>query len=400
MLQGKTIVVGVTGGIAVYKAVDLVSRLRKLGADIHVIMTKSATQFVQPLTFREISGNPVVTDMWDEPKMWHVQHISLARKADLLAIVPATANIMGKIAHGIADDMLTTTVLATTAPVFLAPAMNTQMYKNPITQDNMHRLRSYGFRIMEPASGYLACGEEGMGRLPEPADIVDRIVAIMMAKRDFSGKTMLVTAAGTQEPIDPVRYIGNRSSGKMGYAIAQAARDRGARVILISGPTFLPQPHGIEFIAVQTAQEMKEAVLRYYGEVQVVIKAAAVADYRPQQAAEHKIKKLNSHMTIELEKNPDILWELGQKKQHQILVGFAAETQSLLENAREKLERKNLDMLVANDVTIAGAGFNTETNIVKLLLSDGAIEELPLLTKKEVAEIILDKIDEFLQRKC
>jgi phosphopantothenoylcysteine decarboxylase / phosphopantothenate---cysteine ligase len=400
MLQGKTIVVGVTGGIAVYKAVDLVSRLRKLGADIHVIMTKSATQFVQPLTFREISGNPVVTDMWDEPKMWHVQHISLARKADLLAIVPATANIMGKIAHGIADDMLTTTVLATTAPVFLAPAMNTQMYKNPITQDNMHRLRSYGFRIMEPASGYLACGEEGMGRLPEPADIVDRIVAIMMAKRDFSGKTMLVTAAGTQEPIDPVRYIGNRSSGKMGYAIAQAARDRGARVILISGPTFLPQPHGIEFIAVQTAQEMKEAVLRYYGEVQVVIKAAAVADYRPQQAAEHKIKKLNSHMTIELEKNPDILWELGQKKQHQILVGFAAETQSLLENAREKLERKNLDMLVANDVTIAGAGFNTETNIVKLLLSGGAIEELPLLTKKEVAEIILDKIDEFLQRKC
>jgi phosphopantothenoylcysteine decarboxylase / phosphopantothenate---cysteine ligase len=400
MLQGKTIVVGVTGGIAVYKAVDLVSRLRKLGADIHVIMTKSATQFVQPLTFREISGNPVVTDMWDEPKMWHVQHISLARKADLLAIVPATANIMGKIAHGIADDMLTTTVLATTAPVFLAPAMNTQMYKNPITQDNMHRLRSYGFRIMEPASGYLACGEEGMGRLPEPADIVDRIVAIMMAKRDFSGKTMLVTAAGTQEPIDPVRYIGNRSSGKMGYAIAQAARDRGARVILISGPTFLPQPHGIEFIAVQTAQEMKEAVLRYYGEVQVVIKAAAVADYRPQQAAEHKIKKLNSHMTIELEKNPDILWELGQKKQHQILVGFAAETQSLLENAREKLERKNLDMLVANDVTIAGAGFNTETNIVKLLLSDGAIEELPLLTKKEVAEIILDKIDVFLQRKC
>jgi phosphopantothenoylcysteine decarboxylase / phosphopantothenate---cysteine ligase len=400
MLQGKTIVVGVTGGIAVYKAVDLVSRLRKLGADIHVIMTKSATQFVQPLTFREISGNPVVTDMWDEPKMWHVQHISLARKADLLAIVPATANIMGKIAHGIADDMLTTTVLATTAPVFLAPAMNTQMYKNPITQDNMHRLRSYGFRIMEPASGYLACGEEGMGRLPEPADIVDRIVAIMMAKRDFSGKTMLVTAAGTQEPIDPVRYIGNRSSGKMGYAIAQAARDRGARVILISGPTFLPQPHGIEFIAVQTAQEMKEAVLRYYGEVQVVIKAAAVADYRPQQAAEHKIKKLNSHMTIELEKNPDILWELGQKKQHQILVGFAAETQSLLENAREKLERKNLDMLVANDVTIAGAGFNTETNIVKLLLSGGAIEELPLLTKKEVAEIILDKIDVFLQRKC
>jgi phosphopantothenoylcysteine decarboxylase / phosphopantothenate---cysteine ligase len=399
MLQGKTIVVGVTGGIAVYKAADLVSRLRKLGADIHVIMTKSAAQFVQPLTFREISGNPVVSDMWDEPRMWHVQHISLARKADLLAIVPATANIIGKIAHGIADDMLTTTVMATTAPVFLAPAMNTQMYKNPITQDNMRRLRSYGFQIMEPASGYLACGEEGMGRLPEPADIVDRIVAIMMVKRDFSGKTVLVTAAGTQEPIDPVRYIGNRSSGKMGYAIAQAARDRGARVILISGPTFLSQPHGIEFIAVQTAQEMKDAVLRHYAEVHVVIKAAAVADYRPQQAAEHKIKKLNPHMTIELEKNPDILLELGQKKQHQILVGFAAETHNLLENAREKLQRKNLDMLVANDVTIAGAGFNTDTNIVKLLLSNGAIEELPLLTKKEVAEKILDKIDEFLQRK-
>jgi len=400
MLQGKTIVVGVTGGIAAYKTVDLISRLRKLGAHIHVIMTRAATQFVQPLTFREISGQPVVVDMWDEPIMWNVQHVSLARKADLLAIVPATANTLGKIAHGIADDMLTTTVMATTAPVFLAPAMNTKMYINPITQENITRLKELGYLFMEPTSGHLACGEDGVGRLPDPADIVHRIIQILSTQQDLADRRILVTAAGTQEPIDPVRYIGNHSSGKMGYALAEVARERGAQVVLISGPSNLRPPEGIEFIMVNTAAEMRTAVLKYYPEVDVVVKAAAVADYRPKIPAAHKIKKHAEQMVIELEKNPDILAELGELKRHQILVGFAAETQNLEENAQAKLRRKNLDMLVANDVTVAGAGFNSETNLVKLLLADGRWKSLPLMSKKEVAHRVMDEILGVIQNKC
>lgn len=396
MLQGKTIVVGVTGGIAAYKAADMVSRLRKKNADIHVVMTHSATEFIQPLTFREITGNPVIVNMWDEPQRWNVQHISLARKADLIAIVPATANIIGKIAHGIADDMLTTTVLATTAPVFFAPAMNTAMYINPIMQDNMKRLKSYGYIFMEPDCGHLACGEAGIGRLPEPADIVERITQLLVQEKVLTGKKILVTAAGTQEPIDPVRYIGNHSSGKMGYAIAEAARNKGAQTILVSGPSPLAPPDGVEFVPVQTAQEMREAVLAYFAEVDVVVKAAAVADYRPKCVAEHKMKKTSDEMFIELEKTPDILWELGQKKQNQVLVGFAAETQNLLQHGRDKLQQKNLDMLVANDITAAGAGFNTDTNIVKIIFRNGNVEEWPLLTKKQVAENLLDKIYELL----
>lgn len=400
MLQGKTIVVGVTGGIAAYKAVDLASRLRKEGADLHVIMTRAATEFIQPLTFREITGNPVIDNMWAEPKSWNVQHVSMARKADLLIIVPATANVIGKIAHGIADDMLTTTVMAATSPVLFVPAMNTAMYTNPIMQDNLRRLKSCGYLFMEPASGPLACGETGIGRLPEPADILAHITQFFAKGQRLSGKRILVTAAGTQEPLDPVRYIGNRSSGKMGYALAEAARNNGAQVVLISGPAVLEPPAGVEFVPVRTAQQMREAVWAYFAEMDVVIKAAAVADYRPKNVAEHKIKKMSGDMVVELEETPDILWELGQKKCKQILVGFAAETQNLRENGLDKLRRKNLDMLVANDVTVPGAGFHTDTNIVKLCLADGSVEEWPLMTKKQVAEKLLDNIYTLLQKKC
>lgn len=392
MSSVQNIVIGVAGGIAAYKAVEIVSRLKKMGYAVHVIMTQSATEFVTPLTFREISGNPVVTDMWEEPKTWNVQHIALASRADLFLIAPATANIIGKIANGIADDMLTTTVMATRAPIMLAPAMNTNMYLNPITQQNLTKLAGLGYHIVEPASGMLACGVEGPGRLPEPEDIVREVVALLHRRRDLSGKRVLVTAAGTREPIDPVRYIGNRSSGKMGYALAEVAAARGAEVILVSGPSSLPKPAGVIIKRVETAMQMREAVLSEFDTVDIVIKAAAVADYRPEAVAEQKIKKTGNSLTMSLVKNPDILRELGERKQHQLLIGFAAETQDLLSHAQEKLINKNLDMIVANDVTVPGAGFNIDTNIVKVIHKNGNIEELPQLTKRQVAEIIIDKI--------
>ncbi|WP_425061045.1 Coenzyme A biosynthesis bifunctional protein CoaBC [Sporomusa carbonis] len=388
----QNIVMGVSGGIAAYKAVDIVSRLKKAGFNVHVIMTKAAAQFVTPLTFREISGNPVVTDMWKEPATWNVQHIALATRADLFLIAPATANIIGKIANGIADDMLSTTVMATAAPVVIAPAMNANMYLNPITQQNLAKLRELGYYIIEPDSGMLACGIEGPGRLPEPAAIVEKVIAHMRVGQQLSGKRIIVTAAGTREPIDPVRYIGNRSSGKMGYALARAAAMRGAQVTLISGPSSLPNPPGIIVKRVETTAEMREAVLAEFDTVDVVIKAAAVADYRPALIAGQKIKKDDDNLTINLVKNPDILYELGQRKKHQLLIGFAAETNELLAYAREKLTKKNLDMVVANDVTLPGAGFNIDTNIVKIIHKDGQVDELPELTKAQVAEIILDKI--------
>lgn len=399
MLEGKTIVAGVTGGIAAYKAADLASRLRKQGADLHVIMTRSATEFIQPLTFREITGNPVIVSMWDEPKRWSVQHIGLARKADLFVIVPATANVLGKISHGIADDMLTTTVMATTAPVLFVPAMNSAMYLNPIVQDNIKRLKAYGYLFMEPVAGPLACGESGIGRLPEPADIAEYIGQCLAEDQTLAGKKILITAAGTQEPIDPVRYIGNRASGKMGYALAEAAKNKGASVVLVSGPTHLAPPAGVELIAVNTAGEMRDAVVSRFPELDVVIKTAAVADYRPKVTTEQKIKKAAGELVLTLEKTPDILRELGQQKQHQILVGFAAETENLLEHGRDKLYRKNLDMLVVNDVTAAGAGFATDTNIVNIMFPDGTVEEWPIMTKKRVAEKLLGKIIELMQKK-
>lgn len=393
MLKGKNVVIGVAGGIAAYKSVEVVSRLRKLECSVHVIMTAAATNFVTPLTFREISGNPVVIDMWEEPKKWNVEHIALATKADLFLIVPATANVIGKIANGIADDMLTTTVMATKAPVVFAPAMNTNMFLNPIVQKNMSELIALGYHFIEPDTGMLACGVEGPGRLPEPALIVKKVLDTLISKQDYAGKKIVITAGGTIEPLDPVRFIGNRSSGKMGYALAKNAAARGAQVVLVSGPTSLPSPEGVAVIRIETAAEMRQAVLQEFGDADIIIKAAAVADYRPEMVATHKIKKAGETLTIVLEKNPDILLELGQlKKTNQILVGFAAETQDLIENALEKMKKKNLDMIIANNVMLPGAGFNTDTNIVKIINKAGTVEDLPQMSKNEVSRIILDKI--------
>lgn len=392
MLRGKNIVLGVTGGIAAYKAVEVVSRLKKAGAAVHVIMTEGATKFVTPLTFRELSANPVAVHMWEEPKTWNVEHIALATLADIFLIAPATANIIGKIANGIADDMLSTTVMATKAPVVIAPAMNTNMYLNPITQQNITKLASLGYRFIEPATGMLACGVEGPGRLAEPSTIVEYVGNLFNRNCSLQGKKVLITAGGTREPLDPVRYIGNRSSGKMGYALAGAAAARGAEVLLVSGPTNLPAPQGVTVIPVESAQQMRDAVLAQYHDADIVIKAAAVADYRCVKQAEHKIKKNDENLTITLEKNPDILAELGRLKTKQILVGFAAETEQLVAYATEKLNRKNADMIVANNVMLPDAGFNTDTNIVKLLYRDGRIEDLPKMEKTKLAGIILDRI--------
>ena len=411
MLKDKNIILGVTGGIAAYKCVDLVSRLRKQGANVHVILTKGAQNFVTETAMREISGNPVVTSMWQEIQQYDVEHIALARLADVVLVAPATANVIAKCACGMADDMLTTTLLATKAPVFFAPAMNTNMYENSITQQNLHTLQERGCHIIDPAAGHLACGTSGVGRMPEPQELVEILADFFATGKelaesdevdsrqhlaeelDFSGLNILVTAAGTREPIDPVRYIGNRSSGKMGYAIAEAARDLGANVTLISGPSALTPLAGVNFFKVESARDMRRLVLENFPESQIVIKAAAVADYRVKNAADHKIKKNDEELTLVLEKNPDILKELGQKKQKgQVLVGFAAETQNLIQYAQSKLEKKNLDMIVANDVSKPQAGFNVDTNLIKLLKRDGSIEELPLMSKKDLAYIILNHV--------
>lgn len=393
MLKGKKIVLGVTGGIAVYKAVDLVSRLRKQGAEVRVIMTEHAQKFVTPLTFKEISGNKVATSMWESNQEFNVEHIALANWADAFLVAPATANILAKMACGIADDLLSTTLLAAQAPIIVCPAMNTGMYENPITQDNIKKLADFGVTVMPPAVGVLACGTSGAGRLPEPQQIVE-FVSAFFAKRegDLRGLKVLVTAAGTREPIDPVRFVGNRSSGKMGYAVAQMAAERGAEVLLISGPSALAVPANVKAIKVETTNEMLEACLEAYGKVDIVIKAAAVADYRPRDVADQKIKKkTDDALTVVMDKNPDILKTLGSKKTHQVLIGFAAETQNLLANASEKIIKKNLDMIVANDVTAAGAGFNTDTNIVKLLYPSGEVLALEQMPKVAVANVILDQ---------
>ncbi len=411
MLKDKNIILGVTGGIAAYKCVDLVSRLRKQGANVHVILTKGAQNFVTETAMREISGNPVVTSMWQGIQQYDVEHIALAQLADVVLVAPATANVIAKCACGMADDMLTTTLLATKAPVFFAPAMNTNMYENSITQQNLHTLQERGCHIIEPAAGHLACGTSGVGRMPEPQELVEVLADFFATGKetaetdevdsrqklaeglDFSGVNILVTAAGTREPIDPVRYIGNRSSGKMGYAIAEAARDLGANVTLISGPSALTPLAGVNFFKVESARDMRRLVLENFPESQIVIKAAAVADYRVKNVADHKIKKNDEELTLVLEKNPDILKELGQKKQKgQVLVGFAAETQNLIQYAQSKLEKKNLDMIVANDVSKPQAGFNVDTNLIKLLKRDGSIEELPLMSKKDLAYIILNHV--------
>ena len=393
MLKGKKIVLGVTGGIAVYKAVDLVSRLRKQGCQVRVVMTEHAQQFVTPLTFKEISGNQVAVSMWSSNQEFNVEHIALASWADAFVVAPATANIIAKMAYGLADDLLSTTLLAAQAPIVVCPAMNTGMYENAATQENLAKLQGRGVTVMPPAVGKLACGTSGAGRLPEPQEIVEFLSAFF-AKRegDLCGLKVLVTAAGTREPIDPVRFVGNRSSGKMGYAVAQMAAERGAEVLLVSGPSALAIPANVKAIKVETTNEMLEACLEAYEAADIVIKAAAVADYRPRDVADQKIKKkTDDALTVVMDKNPDILKTLGAQKSHQVLVGFAAETQNLLENARDKVVKKNLDMIVANDVTAAGAGFNADTNIVKFLFANGEVRSLEQMPKVDVANCILDE---------
>lgn len=391
MLKGKEIILGVTGGIAAYKAVELLRLLTKAGAGVHVIMTGAATEFVTPLTFQTLSMNPVSTSLFNLISEREIGHISLADRADLFIIAPATANVIGKLASGIADDMLTTTVMATKAPVLIAPAMNVNMYQNPLYRENEAKLKGHGFLFVEPASGMLACGWEGEGKLQEPQVIFEEALAAL-SKKDLAGENILVTAGPTREELDPVRYISNHSSGKMGYAIAGAARRRGARVMLVTGPTCLAEPYGVETVQVTTALDMRLAIMDRLEESTMVIKAAAVADYRPARRAALKIKKSAGSHTLELEKNPDILGELGEMKGKRLLVGFAAETDDLVGNAGKKLAEKNLDMVVANDISLEGAGFNVDTNIVKLLFRDGTVEDLPLMGKQALADIILDRV--------
>lgn len=397
MLKDKTVVIGVSGGIAVYKTLDVISRLRKLGVNVNVIMTKSATEFVTPLSFQSLSQNYVVCDMFEDPKTWDVEHISLAKRADVFLIAPATANVIGKIANGIADDMLTTTVMATKAKVLIAPAMNTNMYENPILQRNINTLKELGYNFVEPESGRLACGDTGKGKLASPETIVDEVVKLLSKDQDLKGKSIIVTAGPTVESIDPMRYITNRSTGKMGYSIAKEAIERGADVTLITGPTNLTPPQNLKkLVKIESAKDMYEAVLANLDENDVVIKSAAVADYKPKNYSNKKIKKSDDDLVIELDRNKDIAQEIGKIKNNKILVGFAAETNDLIENASLKIKKKNLDFIVANDLTKEGAGFGVDTNIVKIIDKEGNITEYPKMKKEEVANIILDKIKELL----
>lgn len=403
MLSNTTIIVGVTGGIAAYKACDVVSKLKKLNANIHVIMTESACEFVQPMTFQTLSNNFVINDMFKEPKTWGVEHIELAKRADAFLIVPATANFIGKLAAGIADDMLTTTVMATRAPVIIAPAMNTNMYTNRIVQANIGALQDLGYKFIEPASGRLACGDIGAGKLADVDDIVAYMVDFFEKEaqvKDLVGRRIMISAGPTIEAIDPVRYITNRSSGKMGYAIAKRAVARGAQVTLVSGKTDLDVPKGlVKYINIESADDLYENLVREFDSNDVVIQSAAVADYKPKSYSDKKIKKKDSDLSIELCRNKDVAQELGKIKGDKVLVGFAAETNDVLENATKKIKKKNLDFIVANDLTMQGAGFSTETNIVKIIEADGRINEYPKLLKSEVGDIILDKVRDILENK-
>ncbi|WP_347372411.1 bifunctional phosphopantothenoylcysteine decarboxylase/phosphopantothenate--cysteine ligase CoaBC [Clostridium saudiense] len=391
--MSKCVVIGVTGGIAVYKALDVISALRKKDIEVHVIMTESASKFVNQLTFQSISQNMVVTDMFAEPKAWEIQHISLAQKADLMLVAPATANIIGKISNGIADDMLSTTIMATKAKVLIAPAMNTNMYENKIVQNNISKLKDFGYKFIEPASGRLACGDVGIGKLADVNTIVERVLEELEEKeQDLLGKKVLISAGPTIAPIDPVRYITNRSTGKMGYAIAQEARERGAEVVLVSGPTNLNPPKDVKIINIKTNEEMKNEILQYFEWADIVIKSAAVADYKPKEYSEEKIKKGDGDLNLCLTRDNDILKSLGEIKTHQILVGFAAESNNVLENANKKLKNKNLDFIVANDITSSDTGFGSEDNKVVILSKNDEKLELEKMSKKEVASNIFDMI--------
>lgn len=394
MLKGKTVVLGVTGGIAAYKIASLASMLVKQHADVQVIMTENATNFITPTTFETLTGNKCLVDTFDRNFQFQVEHVALAKRADIFMIAPATANVIAKVAHGLADDMLTTTFLACKKPKYIVPAMNTQMYENPITQDNLDICRRYGMHVVEPASGYLACGDTGAGKMPEPELLMEYIMQELAFEKDMAGKKVLVTAGPTREAIDPVRYITNHSTGKMGYAIAQAAARRGAEVILVSGPVNLKAPLGVKLVPVTSAGEMFQAVTEASSSQDVIIKAAAVADYRPKYVGTEKTKKKDGDMNLEMERTDDILAWLGNHRQPgQVLCGFSMETENMLENSQAKLEKKHVDMIVANNLKTAGAGFGTDTNIVTIITREGA-EELAMMTKEQVAHQLLNRIME------
>lgn len=392
MLKGKTVVLGVTGGIAAYKIASLASMLVKQHADVQVIMTENATNFITPTTFETLTGNKCLVDTFDRNFQFQVEHVALAKRADIFMIAPATANVIAKVAHGLADDMLTTTFLACKKPKYIVPAMNTQMYENPITQDNLDICRRYGMHVVEPASGYLACGDTGAGKMPEPELLMEYIMQELAFEKDMAGKKVLVTAGPTREAIDPVRYITNHSTGKMGYAIAQAAARRGAEVTLVSGPVNLKAPLGVNLVPVTSAGEMFQAVTEASSSQDVIIKAAAVADYRPKYVGTEKTKKKDGDMNLEMERTDDILAWLGNHRQTgQVLCGFSMETENMLENSQAKLEKKHVDMIVANNLKTAGAGFGTDTNVVTIITKEGA-EELAMMIKEQVAHQLLNRI--------
>mgnify|MGYP000973002517 CR=1 FL=1 len=394
MLKGKTVLLCVTGSIAAYKIAYVASALKKLRADVHVIMTENATNFINPITFETLTGNKCLVDTFDRNFEFSVEHVSLAKLADVVLVAPASANVIAKLAHGLADDMLTTTVLACTCKKIISPAMNTRMFENPITQDNLRICERYGMEVISPASGYLACGDTGAGKMPEPEVLLQYILKEVQYEKDLKGKKILVTAGPTREAIDPVRYITNHSTGKMGYAIAKTATLRGAEVTLVSGPAEVEPPMFVNFVPVVTAKDMFEAVTSRSDEMDAVIKAAAVADYRPKFVNTEKTKKKDGDMAIELERTDDILKWLGEhKKDSQFLCGFSMETEHMLENSRAKLKKKNLDMIVANNLKVAGAGFGTDTNVVTMIRENREIE-LPIMSKEEVAGAILDEIFE------
>lgn len=391
MLKGKHVLLGVTGSIAAYKIANLASMLVKLNADVHVIMTKNAKQFISPITFETLTGNKVIDDTFERNSGYHVAHIAMAAEADIVLIAPATANVIAKLAHGIADDMLTSTMLAVTVPILVSPAMNTHMYENPVTQENMEKLKDLGYKLIEPASGYLACGDSGRGKMPEPEVLLECILQEIACEKDMEGKKVLITAGPTRESLDPVRYITNHSTGKMGYALAKNAARRGAEVTLVSGPTQLKKPHFVKVIDVTAAEEMYQAMEKEFDGQDIVVMSAAVADYRPTTVADQKIKKSDGEMSIPLERTTDILGTLAPRKKQQFICGFSMETEHMLENSRGKLERKNLDMIVANNLKVAGAGFGTDTNIVTVITKESC-EELPIMKKEEVAGAIFDRI--------
>lgn len=399
MLKGKTVVLAVTGSIAAYKIANLASQLSKLHANVQVLMTKNATNFINPITFETLTGNKCLVDTFDRNFQFSVEHVSLAKMADVVMIAPASANVIGKIAHGIADDMLTTTVMACKCKKILAPAMNTNMFENPIVQDNLKTLERYGYEVIQPAVGLLACKDVGKGKMPEPEVLLEYILREIAYPKDLVGKKILVTAGPTQEPVDPVRYLTNHSTGKMGYAIARVCSFRGADVTLVTGRTSLSRPLFVDVAEVTTAREMYEAVTERFSDQDIVIKAAAVADYRPKEVSDEKVKKSDGEMVIELERTDDILKYLGlHKREDQFLCGFSMETENMLGNSRVKLAKKNLDMIVANNLKVPGAGFAGDTNVVTLITQDGEVD-LPLLSKEETAVRILNKILEEISRK-